>query len=190
MCHFFPSPLLSFSLTGSNCLRTSNRRQPSSTAETRRQPCAFQKKKAQWGFVFTARFQPSLQPSAATARNGHVGEKLTVWCRLCVCRRSSSSCATASCWTSGCCRPISPTSWRAPWFTTPATARKSGASSATCSCTSGTYDSSSLQLSWDVIGALSSDPLPLSSVWSSSGSTLYCSWWSAFLWRWSTASYV
>lgn len=51
--------------------------------------------------------------------------------------RSSSSCATASCWTSGSCRPTSPTSWRAPWSTTPATVHKCGASSATCSCTSG-----------------------------------------------------
>lgn len=52
--------------------------------------------------------------------------------------RSSCSCATGSCWTSGCCRRTSPTSWRAPWSTTPATGRKSGVSSATCSCTSGT----------------------------------------------------
>ena len=29
----------------------------------------------------------------------------------------------------------------------------------------------------------------LSSVWSSWGLMLYCSWWSAFLWRWSMASY-
>lgn len=51
--------------------------------------------------------------------------------------RLSSSCATESCWTSGSCRPTSPTSWRAPWSTTLATAHKCGASSATCSCTSG-----------------------------------------------------
>lgn len=58
-------------------------------------------------------------------------------CCFCVRCRLSCSCATASCWTSGSCRPISPTSWRAPWCTTLATAHKCGASSATCSCTSG-----------------------------------------------------
>lgn len=56
---------------------------------------------------------------------------------FCVRCRLSCSCATASCWTSGSCRPISPTSWRAPWCTTLAIAHKCGASSATCSCTLG-----------------------------------------------------
>lgn len=111
----------------------------------------------------------------------------------CVRCRLSCSCATASCWTSGSCRRISPTSWRAPWCTTPATAHKCGASSATCSCTSG--KATLVLCCWEcqamekILQVLDRPCCLLCAVWSSWASTLCCSSWLAFLWRWFTASY-